>query len=181
MQGTRHFPGGVFSGTIDGGRAGATVSLTRDAVVAVTSEGQAFRVRFAECRLELGGASGKMWFCRTPDRALTIFCEAPGFREALEQDARMELGGAIERVAAQARSRGQKVFFLGSAVLGLSGVLLVAALLGIRHAARSSIDMLPHSVDAQLGELRGKVWVQTRTVNPFLTWVHPYRPQNRRG
>ena len=23
---------------------------------------------------------------------------------------------------------------------------------------------------------QGKVWVQTRTVNPFLTWVYPYRP-----
>lgn len=23
---------------------------------------------------------------------------------------------------------------------------------------------------------QGRVWVQTRTVNPFLSWVHPYRP-----
>ncbi|MEY4579645.1 MAG: hypothetical protein RL701_4348 [Pseudomonadota bacterium] len=23
---------------------------------------------------------------------------------------------------------------------------------------------------------QGKVWVQTRTINPFLGWVHPYRP-----
>lgn len=23
---------------------------------------------------------------------------------------------------------------------------------------------------------QGKVWIQTRCVNPFLTWVHPYRP-----
>lgn len=26
---------------------------------------------------------------------------------------------------------------------------------------------------------RGKVWIQTRTVNPFLSWVHPYRPQKK--
>ncbi len=26
----------------------------------------------------------------------------------------------------------------------------------------------------------GKVWVQTRTVNPFLSWVYPFRPQGRR-
>jgi uncharacterized protein (TIGR00266 family) len=23
---------------------------------------------------------------------------------------------------------------------------------------------------------QGKVWVQTRTINPFLSWIHPYRP-----
>jgi uncharacterized protein (TIGR00266 family) len=27
---------------------------------------------------------------------------------------------------------------------------------------------------------QGKVWVQTRMVNPFLSWVYPYRPQKRR-
>jgi uncharacterized protein (TIGR00266 family) len=28
---------------------------------------------------------------------------------------------------------------------------------------------------------QGKVWVQTRTVNPFLSWVYPYRPQKRQN
>lgn len=27
---------------------------------------------------------------------------------------------------------------------------------------------------------QGRLWVQTRTVNPFLTWVHPYRPVKKR-
>ena len=27
---------------------------------------------------------------------------------------------------------------------------------------------------------QGKVWVQTRTVNPFLSWAYPYRPVKRR-
>jgi uncharacterized protein (TIGR00266 family) len=27
---------------------------------------------------------------------------------------------------------------------------------------------------------QGKVWVQTRTVNPFLSWVYPFRPQKKR-
>lgn len=26
---------------------------------------------------------------------------------------------------------------------------------------------------------QGRVWVQTRTVNPFLSWVYPYRPQRK--
>ena len=26
---------------------------------------------------------------------------------------------------------------------------------------------------------QGKVWVQTRTINPFLSWVHPFRPSRR--
>lgn len=28
---------------------------------------------------------------------------------------------------------------------------------------------------------QGRVWIQTRMVNPFLTWVHPYRPQKRQS
>jgi uncharacterized protein (TIGR00266 family) len=27
---------------------------------------------------------------------------------------------------------------------------------------------------------QGRVWVQTRTVNPFLSWVYPYRPERKR-
>ncbi|MET0341407.1 MAG: TIGR00266 family protein [Polyangiales bacterium] len=27
---------------------------------------------------------------------------------------------------------------------------------------------------------QGRLWVQTRTVNPFLSWVHPYRPVKKR-
>lgn len=26
---------------------------------------------------------------------------------------------------------------------------------------------------------QGRVWVQTRTINPFLSWIHPYRPRRR--
>jgi uncharacterized protein (TIGR00266 family) len=28
---------------------------------------------------------------------------------------------------------------------------------------------------------QGRVWVQTRTVNPFLSWVYPYRPQRKQS
>ena len=27
---------------------------------------------------------------------------------------------------------------------------------------------------------QGRLWIQTRTVNPFLSWVHPYRPVKKR-
>jgi uncharacterized protein (AIM24 family) len=27
---------------------------------------------------------------------------------------------------------------------------------------------------------QGKIWVQTRTINPFLSWVYPYRPVKKR-
>ena len=27
---------------------------------------------------------------------------------------------------------------------------------------------------------QGRLWVQTRTINPFLSWIHPYRPQKKR-
>jgi uncharacterized protein (AIM24 family) len=27
---------------------------------------------------------------------------------------------------------------------------------------------------------QGKIWIQTRTINPFLSWVYPYRPVKKR-
>lgn len=27
---------------------------------------------------------------------------------------------------------------------------------------------------------QGRIWVQTRTINPFLSWVHPFRPERKR-
>ena len=62
------FNGGVFAASIDGGRAGAMVCLEGDAVVATTRESLSFRVPYRACELDLGGASGRMWFCRIASR-----------------------------------------------------------------------------------------------------------------
>jgi len=153
MQSTVEFQGGVFSAEIEGGRAGATVSLAAGAVVAVTAEGHFFRVPFGECQLEHGGASGRMWFCRTRDRSLTIFCEAPGFVEALAMAARRELGPELDRLLGAKRASSRRGFWIGAAVLVAVAVLGFGAYLGLKQAGRASIKLLPHSVDKQLGDL----------------------------
>ncbi len=153
MQGDSEFEGGVFSEAIEGGRAGARLSLGHDALQAVTAEGARFRLPYAGCQVELGGASGKMWFCRTPDRNLTLFCEAAGFADALRERARRELGPALERLEQDARAHGRRTAAIWLAVLGAVALALTGAMYGLRQAGRAAIDVLPTSVDEQLGEL----------------------------
>ncbi len=153
MQPMVDFQGGVFSAEIEGGRAGATVSLAAGAVVAVTAEGQLFRVPFAECQLEHGGASGRMWFCRTRDRSLTIFCEAPGFVDALAMAARRELGPALERLRGAESASSRRGLWIWATALVCVALLGFGAYLGLKQAGRASIKLLPRSVDKQLGDL----------------------------
>ena len=69
--------GGVFSEELPSGRARARISVSEEGVQAHTAEGQRFRLRFEHCVLELGGASGRMWFCRDEARSVTFFSEGP--------------------------------------------------------------------------------------------------------
>jgi len=153
MQAMVEFPGGVFSAQIEGGRAGATVSLSAGAVVAVTSEGDLFRVPYAECQLERGGASERMWFCRTRDRSLTVFTEAPGFAEALSMAARRELGPQLEALLNAQQSERRRRGKVWAVALVLLTVLIWGGYLGLKRAGRASIELLPPSVDKQLGDL----------------------------
>src|SRR4051794_1418205 len=90
--------GGVFSQQIDGGRAGARLTVGADSLQARTSDGQVFQVRFEHCQLELGGASGRMWFCRNEDRSLTIFSEGPALGAALAVHATPALRAQLDQV-----------------------------------------------------------------------------------
>jgi Zn-dependent protease with chaperone function len=149
------FSGGVFAESIDGGRAGATVRLEGDAVVATTLDRVlTFRVPYRACELDLGGASGRMWFCRVREpEAITIFCEAPGFLPALQEQARRELGEQIERFLARSRAESKRHTVLWLSVLGAVALLGFAAFWGVKRAGQASVKVLPRSVDEQLGEL----------------------------
>lgn len=153
MQAMLEFPGGVFSQQIEGGRAGATVSLSAGAIVAVTAEGDLFRVPFAECQLERGGASERMWFCRTRDRSLTIFTEAPGFAEALSMAARRELGPQLEGLLHTQKAEARRRLTAWLTALAVLTVVVWGGYLGLKRAGRASIEVLPPSVDKQLGDL----------------------------
>jgi beta-barrel assembly-enhancing protease len=154
MNGAKlQFDGGVFSAEVEGGRSGAEISFTSHSVVATTPAGQLFSVPFARAELELGGASGKMWFCRAPERELTIFSEAPGFADALEQAGRRELGDKLASLVASARRGTRQRVLLGFGVAAAVGLVLLGLLLGLRQAGRVSVQALPQSIDEQLGAL----------------------------
>jgi predicted Zn-dependent protease len=147
------FDGGVFSTEVEGGRSGAEISFTNNAVIATTPEGQLFSVPFARAELELGGASGRMWFCRAPERKVTIFSEAPGFAEALKEAGARDLGTKVERLSERARRGTRRRLLIGAGAAAALALLLAGALLGLRHAGRISVQALPESIDKQVGAL----------------------------
>ena len=69
------FAGGVLCDQVAGGRSGARLRLAPDSLIATASNGCDFAIRYGECRIEIGGYNGRMVFCRTADRSLTIFCD----------------------------------------------------------------------------------------------------------
>ncbi|HET8940162.1 MAG TPA: M48 family metallopeptidase [Polyangiales bacterium] len=145
--------GGVFSDELPSGRAGARISVGEDGVRAHTLEGQRFRLPFEHCLLELGGASGRMWFCRDQARSVTFFSEGPAFGAALAVHAPPALRAQLEAVEARARaaqSRSQLLWIAGLLVLA---VLIGLAYFGVRRAAQASIDLVPVSADKKLGVL----------------------------
>ena len=77
------YQGGLFSEEVPDGRTGAEVRLGDRGILARTQEGREFRVGYRDCELDVGGASGRMVFCRSRDRTLTIFCEEKEFATAL--------------------------------------------------------------------------------------------------
>jgi beta-barrel assembly-enhancing protease len=145
--------GGVFSATIEGGRAGARLTFGYDALEAVTAEGARFRLPYAGCQLELGGTSGRMWFCRSSTGDLTLFSESRDFADRLREHAGKPLGANIDAIVAreQASSR-RNVVVWSSFLLGFA-LLLVLGYFGVRQAGRASVDVVPSSVDETIGEL----------------------------
>lgn len=149
----QEFQGGVFSGAIPGGRAGAKLAVRRDGIHARTDDGATFHVDFADCQLERGGASGKMWFCRAPDRSVTLFSEAPGFADALRAQASRQLEAAFARIGAS-HAEAHKQALRGWAALLLGTLLAVVGLyFGIRQLGRASLDLVPRAADEKIGAL----------------------------
>ena len=153
MHGTTEFAGGVFSAAISGGRASATIELTASAVIARVSDGQAFAIAYSDCQLDIGGASGRMVFCRTADRQLTIFCEERPFPAALELESGGELAEQLLTVRRQRRAesfRWRMWLCVGSAVTVL---VLIGSYYLLLAVAKSSVRAVPVSVDQKIGKL----------------------------
>jgi predicted Zn-dependent protease len=143
----------VLSDRIEGGRAGARVALSSVGLTATTAEGQVFSLPFAACKLERGGASGNMWFCRAADGSLTVFSEARGFAAALGEAGRRELGDQLLRIEEGSRRRARRSLLLAAGIVLALGLVAWAGLIGIRALGRASVLGLPVSFDEKLGEL----------------------------
>ena len=98
MREMTDFSGGVFHTSLADGRAAAEIQVTSVGLVARTTDDQVFEIPFGECLLDVGGASGRMVFCRTHDRQLTIFCEHKEFPAALELESVGEVSDELARL-----------------------------------------------------------------------------------
>lgn len=147
------FEGGVFHESIPGGRSGATISISRGELVADTNgqPSQRFTIPLNQCKLDLGGASGRMIFCRTNDGSLTIFCEDKNFAKELDFQS-----GGVFASQLQALRKGQRAessrfgFWLAVSAVACAA-LLILGYYSILGAAKLAIKALPVSVDQTIG------------------------------
>lgn len=153
MNEPTHFQGGLFSDEVPGGRAGAQLRLTFTGVEAETPEGQRFLVPYSECVLEQGGASGRMIFCHTPDRRLTLYCEQKGFAEALARTGGRRVASELERLQATARKETRRDWLLFAGIVAVLLLLGAGAFRLLKVAATRAVHALPASVDQKVGEL----------------------------
>lgn len=148
-----YFRGGVFHDQLTDRRAGAEIRVTVVGVVAQTSDGQVFELQWSRIKLRLGGASNNMVFCRNHDQTLTIFCEQPGFYQALIDCGGPELRDGLEQARRDQHAAAAPMRRLAF----LSAVLLLIALplgyWGIMAGARSAVHAAPVSWDDQIGDL----------------------------
>lgn len=150
---SNEFQGGVFQKELPSGRAGAVISLDISGIRARTSSGQEFFLRYSECHLDIGGASGRMVFCRNEDKSLTIFCEDKKFPETLRQESAGELHHKLDAMLGKHKRAKWSGRFWFLTILGVSVVLLVGLYFGITLGARAAVHALPYSVDEKIGEV----------------------------
>jgi Zn-dependent protease with chaperone function len=165
------YQGGVFHPSLDGGRCGAIVSLNSQGITAQcqSAESTPFFIPLSECQLDMGGASGRMIFCRSADRSLTIFCEAPGFARDLERWGSDPLLGQLQRLRQSQRFQAHRFRFWVSLSLLLLGLFGVVGYYGMLAAARTMVRALPLSIDEKIG----KMAMQSMGLSPRLAKTHP--------
>jgi hypothetical protein len=149
----QEFEAGVFSDQVPGGRCSVTLHCEAAGLKAVTESGQEFFLRYDQMQLELGGSSGRMFFCRNADRSLTLFCEDRQFRAALELHSSTLLSEQLAGISADRksdRSRGRSILLLSLLALGL---LLYGGYYAALALGRVAVKTLPVQVDEQIGKL----------------------------
>ena len=143
--------GGIFSQQLPDGRAGAEITISRERLLAKTRDGQTFELDPANCTLELGGASGRMWFCRSSDGSLTLFSEDVGMGPALADVPRLREG--VQAILAKRRGKRWRSTSTATVSMVLIAALVFACYLGLRKGLRSAVLSLPESADERIGEM----------------------------
>jgi predicted Zn-dependent protease len=111
-------------------------------------DGRAFELPYQDIRLELGGASGRMVFCRNRERTLTFFTEEKGFLHALREASRSVLEDEIYRLLEERRGRRRRMLV----VLGILIAIVIGTFYAARPIIRSAVaTLLPFSVDEAIG------------------------------
>lgn len=184
MDDPLRFDGGVFSDEIEGGRGGAEIELESTEIRARVVQGRQFSLPYHRCHLEMGGASGRMVFCRNEDRSLTIFCEDRRFPRALEAVSGGLLTEPLEELLQRRRREGRRGRALALAVLLSISGLLVGGYYGIIAAARGAVEALPISVDREMGEqamkamgLEGERVTDPEVVSSIRSMIERIEPQ----
>jgi Zn-dependent protease with chaperone function len=152
-RGAARFDGGVFHSSLEGGRSGASIEFTGSAVLATTPEGQLFSVAYEGAELTLGGASGKMWFCRSKDRETTIFSEAAGFAAGLREAGQRDLVERLDALEHAARDAVARYLWLLSGIALLITFVVMLGMYVGRHAGQLALRALPVAADQQVGKL----------------------------
>jgi Zn-dependent protease with chaperone function len=155
VQTDQIFTGGVFHHSLPDGRAGAEIVISPIEIVATTldAEPRAFVLKLSHCQLELGGASGRMLFCRNEDRSLTIFSDQRGFSSALSDASFGVLDDKLRELFGTQRRQKTRGRFLGLVSLVALAVVGVALYFGTLAAARLAVRALPISVDEKIGAM----------------------------
>jgi beta-barrel assembly-enhancing protease len=141
--------GGLRDPALPQGRAGASLSVSGQELVAVTSRQERFALPLYGLWLERGGASGRMWLCRHdqyPDRLL--YSEDRAFPAMLRQGGEVELNQQLSDWEARTRRRS----WLKWVLLLVITALLVAVGFAVYQLLVRSVDLIPSSVDAVIGE-----------------------------
>jgi Zn-dependent protease with chaperone function len=149
------FQGGVFHASILGGRSAATICIQRTELIAVTSTDPSMRftIPLSQCKLECGGASGRMVFCRTIDESLTIFCEDNNFAKELDFQSGGAFGSRVQALKEELQAADNR--FRLWLVLGIVACFSFVFLgyFGLLWTAKAAIRALPVSVDEKIGRL----------------------------
>jgi len=151
MQSTS-FQGGVFSDATALGRVGVQIDISPEALTARPGEGETFRISAQELQLEVGGASGKMVFCRNPEKTLTIFSEAPGFLDALTRHSNAHLKNQATQLRQSLRQKELKRAAGWSLCLGAILVLGLFGFSWLQSFAKNAAHQVPWEVDETIGQ-----------------------------